>query len=186
MFSYVSGAPLVIMGVYKLPAVVFSGLFACTALSIICGSLVNGRLAARRVRSSRTLILGLSIMLLSAGAGALQAFSGVATLPGLMLALVANTFSFGLIAPLAWHEALQPLPRVAGVVSAVVGSLQMFLGAVASALVASLFDGGSARSLTGTMFVCAIAAGFAGWGVLSASRRGVAHPLDLAEGAAGE
>jgi DHA1 family bicyclomycin/chloramphenicol resistance-like MFS transporter len=184
MFSYVSGAPLVIMGVYKLPAVVFSGLFACTALSIICGSLVNGRLAARHVRPSRTLTWGLVIMLLSACAGALQAFAGVATLPGLMLALVANTFSFGLIAPLAWHEALQPLPRVAGVVSAVVGSLQMFLGAVASAFVASLFDSISARSLTGIMLFCALAACLAGWSVLRATRHGAA--TGLAQGIAGE
>jgi DHA1 family bicyclomycin/chloramphenicol resistance-like MFS transporter len=172
MFSYVSGAPLVIMGVYHLPAVAFSALFACTAVSIICGSLVNGQLAARRVPSSRVLTSGLSLMLLSAGMAAVLAFGGTATLPLLMVAMVVNTFSFGLIAPLAWHQALQPLPRIAGVVSAVVGSLQMLVGAGASALVASLFDGISSRSLTSVMLVCALAASAAGWSVLRVGRRG--------------
>src|SRR5258705_2099459 len=52
----------------------------------------------------------------------------------------------------------EPMPEIVGVVSALLGVLQMVAVALASAVAASLFDGRSALAMTGTMAVCAIGA----------------------------
>jgi DHA1 family bicyclomycin/chloramphenicol resistance-like MFS transporter len=64
----------------------------------------------------------------------------------------------GIVRPNAVQGALEPLPTIAGVASAVLSGLQMLTGALASALVAALFDGRSALAMTGIMAVCAVGA----------------------------
>ena len=64
----------------------------------------------------------------------------------------------GLIRPHASQGALEPMPEIAGVASAVLSSLQMLAGALASAAVAALFGRHSALAITGTMAVCGVAA----------------------------
>lgn len=162
LFSYITGAPLVLMDVYHLSPGIFSLLFACTAISIICGSIISGKLATRMTPTSTTLKWGLSLLFLSAATVSSLALLGPISLLLLMLLLMMNTFSFGLIAPLVWHEVLHPLPRLAGIVSAFVGCLQMLFGALASILVAHFFDGSSARSLSITMLFFALGACAAG------------------------
>jgi len=44
-------------------------------------------------------------------------------------------FCFGLLAPTATHEAVRPLPHMAGAAAGALRSLQMLIGAGASALV---------------------------------------------------
>jgi DHA1 family bicyclomycin/chloramphenicol resistance-like MFS transporter len=62
----------------------------------------------------------------------------------------------GIVRPNAVQGALEPVPESAGVASAVVSGLQMLVGGISSAIVAALFDGRSAISVTATMAVTAL------------------------------
>jgi DHA1 family bicyclomycin/chloramphenicol resistance-like MFS transporter len=70
--------------------------------------------------------------------------------------LVLNTFCRGIVSPNAIHGAIQPVPESAGVAAAVVGSMQMVGGSLASGLVALLYDGHSAIAMSSVMGAFAI------------------------------
>lgn len=92
--------------------------------------------------------------------------------------LVFNTFYFGLIAPNAKYEALQPLPDVAGVAAAVLGFTQMLLGGtLASALVAFLYDGRTATAMISVMTLFALAAIAAYANIVRPAEKRIAHAL---------
>ena len=77
--------------------------------------------------------------------------AGAALLAFVISLLILGTVAFGLIAPNAMQGAMQPLPEIAGAAGAATGCIQMTMGAVASALVAVLYDGHSALSMTALM-----------------------------------
>jgi DHA1 family bicyclomycin/chloramphenicol resistance-like MFS transporter len=72
--------------------------------------------------------------------------------------LVLGSLAFGLIAPDAMLGAMQPLPEIAGAAGVATGCIQMTMGAVAGGLVAALFDGHSALSMTALMALCSLLA----------------------------
>ena len=53
---------------------------------------------------------------------------------------------------------MQPLPQIAGAAGAAIGCVQMTMGAAASGLVAALYDGHSALSMTAIMALCSLLA----------------------------
>jgi MFS transporter, DHA1 family, multidrug resistance protein len=61
----------------------------------------------------------------------------------------------GIVRPNAVQGALEPLPEIAGVASAVLSALQMIVGALSSAIVAEWFDGHSAFAVTAMMAITA-------------------------------
>jgi DHA1 family bicyclomycin/chloramphenicol resistance-like MFS transporter len=54
------------------------------------------------------------------------------------------------------QAAMQPLPQIAGAAGAATGCIQMAMGAIASGLVATLYDGRSALSMTALMALCSL------------------------------
>ena len=157
MFAYVSGSPLVMLKVLGVSTTTYGWLFASTALGIMAGSFLNGRLSIHGVLPSRLLIVGLVTATASALALIVVSLSGVAQVITLMPLLVINTFCRGIISPNAIHGAIQPVPESAGVAAAIVGFMQMLCGAVASGLVAFLYDGHTAIAMSGVMALFAIA-----------------------------
>jgi DHA1 family bicyclomycin/chloramphenicol resistance-like MFS transporter len=157
MFAYVSGSPLVMLNVLGVSTTTYGWLFASTALGIMAGSFLNGRLSIHGVLPSRLLIVGLVTATASALALIVVSLSGVAQVITLMPLLVINTFCRGIISPNAIHGAIQPVPESAGVAAAIVGFMQMLCGAVASGLVAFLYDGHTAIAMSGVMALFAIA-----------------------------
>lgn len=157
MFAYVAGSPLVMLKVLGLSTTTYGLLFALTAFGIMAGSFLNGQLSTRGISSARLLSFGLVLAATSAVALVLVSTSGVAQVMTLMPLLILNTFCYGLIAPNAIHNALEPVPEIAGVAAALVGFLRMLAGAMASALIGFLFDGHTAFAMSGLMAVFAIA-----------------------------
>jgi DHA1 family bicyclomycin/chloramphenicol resistance-like MFS transporter len=79
--------------------------------------------------------------------------------PALLIGLViVSHVGHAVVRANAAQGALEPLPEIAGVASAALTGLQMIVGATASAVAASLFDGHSAIAMTATMSVCAVGA----------------------------
>ncbi|MFN6494855.1 MAG: multidrug effflux MFS transporter [Nostoc sp. DedQUE03] len=175
MFTYVAGSPLVLINVFKVPITIYAWLFASTAFGIMVGSFLNGRLSIRGVSPSRLLTFGLMTAVISSVALAIISISGAAQVITLMPLLVLNTFCLGIISPNAIHGAIQPLPEIAGVAAATVGFVQMFCGALASALVAFLYDGRTAIAMCSLMAVFAIASLIAYIGLARPAERRLAR-----------
>jgi DHA1 family bicyclomycin/chloramphenicol resistance-like MFS transporter len=104
------------------------------------------------------LTIGLSLA--SASATALLAMTLAGWMPLLFMIplVITGTLAFGLIAPNAMEAAMRPLPEIAGAVGAAAGCVQTAMGAVARGLVATLYDGHSALSMTALMTLCSLLA----------------------------
>ncbi|MEH1822046.1 MAG: multidrug effflux MFS transporter [Nostoc sp.] len=170
MFAYVAGSPLVMLNVFGVSTATYGWLFASTAFGIMAGSFLNGRLSIQGVLPSRLLTVGLVTATVSAIALVIVSVSGAAQVITLMPLLVINTFCRGIISPNAMHGAIQPVPESAGVAAAVVGFMQMLAGAVASGLVAFLFDGHTAIAMSSVMAIFAIASFAAYFGLVQRSQ----------------
>ncbi len=147
MFSYITSSPLVMMGVLHVSPSNYGWTFAATALGIMTGAFCNGRLTAWGY--SRTQLLGFGLTLSNGSAGAIVALcllNKVAVCTILPL-LVLHTFCMGFIGPNATQAVLAPIPDIAGLASAVLGSMRMFVGAFAGFLVSMLFDNRTAFAM---------------------------------------
>ena len=157
MFSYIASSPLVMMGVLGISPTYYGWTFAATAAGIMIGAFTNGRLSARGISGSALLQTGLGLSLLSALALLAVACSGAASVRTLLPLLVVNTFSVGFIGPNATQGVMHPMPDIAGVASAVLGSMRMLTGALAGVIVSFLFDGHTARAMAESMTVFSLA-----------------------------
>jgi DHA1 family bicyclomycin/chloramphenicol resistance-like MFS transporter len=158
LFAYVSGSSLVLIGVLGVSKRMYGFLFACSSLGLVMGALVNAALSKRGVSHHRLIVVGLVAivstaltMLALSAAGTLQVITIV---PLAVLGFIGH----GMVRPNVVQGALEPVPDVAGVASAIMSAAQMVIGATASALVSTLFDGHSAQPMTGVMALCACAA----------------------------
>jgi DHA1 family bicyclomycin/chloramphenicol resistance-like MFS transporter len=152
MFAYVSNSPLLMMKVFHVSARHFGFLFATTAMGIMLGAFINGKLSERGVPPSIPLQVGLIIAVTASATSLAITAYGVASVLTLMPFLFLGTFSIGLIAPNAAHGCLHPLPHIAGVASACLACSQMLTGAISSAIVAFFYDGRTSYAMTSTMF----------------------------------
>ena len=158
LFAYVSGSSLVLIGVMGVRPGVYGVLFAMTSLGLVFGSFANARLNRLGVSHTRLIEAGLITVVAVALSLLVLAVSGVLH-PALLVGLiVVSHVGHAIVRANAAQGALEPMPEIAGVASAVLTGLQMVVGAVSSAVAASLFDGRSAMAMTGTMSVCALGA----------------------------
>jgi MFS transporter, DHA1 family, multidrug resistance protein len=172
LFAYVSGSSLFLINVVGLRPEQYGLVFAATSLGIMAGAFLNGRLSTLGLSPSYPLGFGLA---LATAATMLLLFMTLAAwmplAPVISLLVLAN-LAFGLIMPNAMERAMQPLPQIAGAAGAARGCIQMAMGAAASGLVARLYDGHSALSMTALM---------AGYALLAlASYLILARPADRA------
>jgi MFS transporter, DHA1 family, multidrug resistance protein len=132
MFSYISGSPFVLQGIYGVSPQEFSLFFSTNALGLVVAGQINGRLVGR-VPVRRLLTVGL---IGTAGGG--MALLAVVVLGiglvGILPALFLVVASLGFVFPNATTLALAGHPRTAGSASALLGVLQYAVGAVAAPL----------------------------------------------------
>jgi DHA1 family bicyclomycin/chloramphenicol resistance-like MFS transporter len=171
LFAYVTGSPLVVIGLMGVSPRSYGLLFASTAFGLMIGAFTNARLLRRGVAYRRLIGAGLAtvtavtlVLLALATAGWLRVWS-------LVPLVVVGHVGHGVLRPNAAQGALEPLPGIAGVASAVLSALQMVAGALASAAAAAFFDGRTPRAMTGTMAVCALGAAAAYVGVVRPAER---------------
>jgi len=158
LFAFVSGSSLVLIGVLGASQRVYGLLFAVTSLGLVTGAFTSARLTRRGVSHAR--LIGVGVATTAAITVILLILSATAVLrittfiPLVVLANIAT----GVTRPNAAQGALEPMPEIVGVASALLSGLQMLVGAVASALAVSLFDGRTAIAMTATMAVCSVSA----------------------------
>jgi MFS transporter, DHA1 family, multidrug resistance protein len=153
LYAYIAGSPYVFMEIYGVSEQAYGWIFASIAVGIIGASQFN-TLLLRRLESEQIIVGALicqSITGILLFAGAYYGFTNLnSTIFLIFIFLCCQGFSF----PNSSALALAPFSKNAGSASALMGSLQMALGAFASVMV-SLLSNHTALPMTGVMALCA-------------------------------
>jgi DHA1 family bicyclomycin/chloramphenicol resistance-like MFS transporter len=173
LFAYVSGSPLVFMNVFSVNEKTYGWIFAFLSIGFIASSQMN-TLLLRRFTSQQIvqailicyMVLGLAFITLS--------LTGLLTMPVAIVFLFLLLACVGITNPNATALSLAPFSKNAGTASAVLGALQMGLGAFASAMI-SLFEKPSTNPMA---MVIAISATL-GWLVLMVGRQKITRPATI-------
>ncbi len=154
LYAYIAGSPYVFMELYKVTAQQYGWIFATIAGGLITSSQLNSFLLTRGFKSEQIVV----------GALVCQSLTGivllVATINGWLgvLSTVGLIFIFlccqGFVFPNTSALSLAPFSKNAGSASALLGGIQMSIGALASALV-SLLNNHSAVPMAAVMATCA-------------------------------
>jgi MFS transporter, DHA1 family, multidrug resistance protein len=138
LFSYISAAPFVYIEVFGVPSDTFGYFFAIPALSLVGGGFANAALL-RYWSGERLLQAGLLIVLLSGLCMLAAALAGIGVF-GAVLPVMLYVFGLGLITPNAMAAAMEPHPTMAGIVSSLIGCLQMAGAAIAGWIASTFYD----------------------------------------------
>ena len=133
LFAWVSGASVVLQGVYGLSAVTFGFTFALGAAGYMLGAMIATRLVVR-LGLERTIGVGVVVI----AAGGLALVLAVATgVPGLWLvaAMALYLAGVGLAMPQAMAGALTPFPDRAGTAASLMGLVQQAVAAIIAAVI---------------------------------------------------
>ena len=153
LYAYIAGSPTVFMELFKVSERQYGWIFAGVAMGLIGSSQLNS-LLLRRYKSEaiiRVALLCQTITSLLLFAGTLLGWLGLA---GTIFLIFMYLCCQGFIFPNSSALSLAPFTRNAGSASALLGALQMAIGAFTSAMVSFLNDH-TARPMTGVMSCCA-------------------------------
>jgi DHA1 family bicyclomycin/chloramphenicol resistance-like MFS transporter len=139
-FAFISDSPFVLIDGLHVPSETYAFYFGATALALMGGAALGGRLL-RVQPPSRVLAIGAGTLC----AGGLLVAVGVRAPSlgalGLVAPMVVYFVGIGLTGPSATAIAMDPVPEIAGTASATIGFLQMVSGAISGAVTTTL--GGS-------------------------------------------
>ncbi len=138
LFAYVSTSPFLIVDRLGLSPDLFGMLTIFTVSAYAIGSFTAGR-AQGRIADRTVLRLGLAALGLGALLMTLLALD--LTLVRVIGPMMLFLFGFGLVMPASTARALHPFPRIAGSAAAMMGFLQISVGAVGSLLLSVVYDG---------------------------------------------
>ncbi|MER5632113.1 Bcr/CflA family multidrug efflux MFS transporter [Streptomyces nitrosporeus] len=159
LFAYVSASPFVIQEIYGASPQTFSLLFGINSVGLIAVGQINGKLLVGRVSLDKALGFGLAVISVAAVALLLMT-SGVFGELGL-LPVAAGLFvlmsAMGLAMPNTNTQALMRTRHAAGSASALLGTSQFLIGAIASPLV-GIAGERTAVPMAVVQVVCALSA----------------------------
>ena len=154
LYAYISGSPSVFMEIYKVSEKQYGWIFAMVAAGLITSSQLN-TLLLKRYKSEQIVVIALlcqSVTGLLLFTGSMFGFLGLfGTIFLCFLFLSCQGFTF----PNTSALSLAPFSKTAGSASALLGSIQMGIGALASAIVSYLHNG-TPLPMTGVMACCAL------------------------------
>lgn len=156
LYAYLAGSPFVFMELYHVTGPQYGWIFALIAAGLIASSQLNNILL-RRYTSSQIIRVTLSLQCIVAivlVVGTYYSWLGLyGTIACIFFYLCCQGFSF----PNSSALSMAPFTKEAGSASALMGSIQMALGAGSSALV-GVMSNGTAMPMTGVMVGCSITA----------------------------
>jgi DHA1 family bicyclomycin/chloramphenicol resistance-like MFS transporter len=156
--AYVTGSSLVMLNLFHLRPAPYALLFGAAASALMAAAFVSGRLNSRGVAGTRLILVGTCVAVFSAFSVSALVLSPLASVTTVTPFLTLSCFAFGLAQPNAQQAALEALPRSAGAASALMSTLAMSAGALASFAVERLFPSSGATAMTGVMAVCSAGA----------------------------
>ena len=149
LFAYISGAPFILQGLYRLSPQQFGLAFSANAVGLILATQINP-LLVRRFGPVR--VLSVAVLTGLGAAGVLLAITalGIGGLIGFMIPLFFVVSSAGLSFPNAPAIALNRHGESAGTAAALLGAAQFLVGGFVAPLV-GVFDDGTAKPLAAIM-----------------------------------
>lgn len=175
LFAYVSGSPVMFMDIFHLSKNTYGWIFAGLSVGFIGSSQLNS-LVLRRYSSDQIIIVGLICQAITGIVFLIGTYLNWYGLPATIVMLFIFLCCLGFVNPNASALSIAPFKKNAGSAAALMGALQMSIGALASVGV-SLFNTNSALPMVSIM------AGSAILGVLTlvAGRKQTGHPVLMQE-----
>jgi DHA1 family bicyclomycin/chloramphenicol resistance-like MFS transporter len=134
LFTYVAGSPLLFMDIFKVSEKMYGWIFAFMSVSFIGSSQLNSWLL-RKYKSEQLVYFALSLQCAVSLVFLVLAINGWLNLYGTIAMLFLYLACLGLSNPNTAGLSLAPFPENAGSASALLGALQLGLGALASVAV---------------------------------------------------
>lgn len=153
LFAYVSGAPLLYMKVLGLTDTQFAWLFGLNAIGFIGAAQLN-QFILRYITPQRLIMISAITATTTAVILTLASLAGVVNAPLYATLIFLYMACLGPLVPNTTALALTPFKKFAGSASALIGSLQMLIAALASGAV-SVLANGTALPMAATMLFCA-------------------------------
>jgi DHA1 family bicyclomycin/chloramphenicol resistance-like MFS transporter len=178
LFAYVSGSPLVFMDIYHVEGKVYGWIFAFLSIGLIGSSQINSQLL-RKYQSEQIVLAALICQSVIACTFLILTSTNIVGLGGTIAFLFLYLCCLGFTNPNTSALSLAPFTRNAGSASALMGAIQMALGALASVSV-SLFNTHNAIPMVAIMFGTALSALL----VLLISRKRLTHVVSAPAGEA--
>ena len=142
--SIIAVSAALAVDIYDFDVQAYGLIFALAGLSILAGSFAN-RWLVMRCEQLTLIAIGVAILATAGAQLLLIAFLDSAPFVWLWANICAYMFSVAIVMANATVLALDPLPRIAGVASSIIGTLQNMFGA-AGALLGAIIYNGSVRN----------------------------------------
>jgi DHA1 family bicyclomycin/chloramphenicol resistance-like MFS transporter len=156
LYAYISGSPAVFMELYGVNERQYGWIFALIAAGLIAATQFNSRILYK-YRSEQIVWIALFCQVITGLVLAAVSYWGGANLFVIIFLILAFLFCQGFIFPNTSALSLAAFAKQAGSASALLGAVQMGIGAGTSALVSVLQDG-TAFPMAGVMLVCSLTA----------------------------
>jgi MFS transporter, DHA1 family, multidrug resistance protein len=153
-YAYISGSPDVFMGIYHVDEKTYGWIFAFIAAGIIGSSQVN-RYLLKKFESEKIIFTALIWQVVIGSVLVAGVMNGWFDKWGMTLIVFLFLCGQGLIIPNASALSLAPFSSLAGTASALLGALQLGIGAVASAVVSFLHNK-TPMPMAGIMTLCVV------------------------------
>jgi DHA1 family bicyclomycin/chloramphenicol resistance-like MFS transporter len=144
--SMIALAASMVVEIYGFSISQFGFIFAGAGVSILMGAAVN-RLLVTRLEPLQIIGIGITLMGISSAQLLLIAWLGHAPFPWLWSCICLFMFTVAMTAPNAMVIALDPLPKIAGVASSILGTLQNTFGAAGAMIGAAIYNGSVRNSV---------------------------------------
>jgi DHA1 family bicyclomycin/chloramphenicol resistance-like MFS transporter len=154
LYAYVAGSPTVFLEIFKVSEKQFGLIFALVAGGLILATQVNSFLL-RQYRSEQIIPVALFFQSMAGIGLFVGSVTGVIGITGTILLILVYLSCQGFTFPNSSALSMAPFTKNAGSASALMGAVQMGLGALTSAIV-SFLSNGTALPMTGIMACCAI------------------------------
>lgn len=156
LFAYISGSPLLFMDIFKVSEKTYGWIFAFLSIGFIGSSQLN-TLLLKRVKSERIIIFAMTAQVIIITVFLIGGINGWLGLGSTIILLFSFLSCLGFISPNTSALSLAPFSKNAGSASAMMGSIQMGLGALASVGI-GLFDIKSLVPMLAIMTTCSVIA----------------------------
>ena len=156
LYAYLAGSPFVFMDLYHVTGQQYGWIFAIVAAGLIASSQLNNVLL-KKYSSGQIIRVTLSLQCIIAVVLVMGTYNNWLGLYGTITCIFFYLCCQGFSFPNSSALSMAPFSREAGSASALMGSIQMALGAGASALV-GLLSNGTAIPMTGVMAGCSLTA----------------------------
>ena len=156
LFAWVSGASVVMQGVYGLSPAAFGGTYAVGALGYMFGTAIAARVVMR-FGLDRTMGIGAVIQAFGGLAMAAVVALGLTSVAWLVLTMTIYLAGMGFLLPQTQASALTPFPDRAGTASSLMGFTQQSCAAIAAAAIGA-YLGRSAWPVAGTLAAAGLVA----------------------------